>query len=98
MDVLNRDKRCVALLVDPDAGPCREGGWTSPMRSPYDMDNLTLDHVQEGYGRMAKRAPSDKRHLVTLCRYHHLNSPWATSHRPGLREYLDKVNGIRPNP
>ena len=48
---------------------------------------LTLDHVQSGYGRMGKRAPSDPAHLVTLCRHHHLDG-WATSHRPELRAYL----------
>jgi hypothetical protein len=51
---------------------------------------LTLDHVQDGYGRMGKRAPSDRQHLVTLCRHHHLDG-FATSHRPELREYLATV-------
>ena len=52
---------------------------------------LTLDHVQDGGGRMGKRAPSDMAHLVTLCEHHHLDG-WATSHRPELRAYLEAVN------
>jgi hypothetical protein len=42
---------------------------------------------------MGKRAPSDERHLVTLCEQHHLWTSWATSHRPELRDYLRRVNG-----
>jgi hypothetical protein len=77
--VLERDGGCVAWrveqLTEPRSTPC--GG------------RLTLDHVQDGYGRMGKRAPSDMDHLVTLC-YNHHQGPggWATSHRPELRAYL----------
>jgi hypothetical protein len=52
---------------------------------------LTLDHVQSGYGRMGKRAPSDAAHLASICAAHHLWSGWATSHRPELRAYLARV-------
>jgi len=55
---------------------------------------LTLDHVQDGGGRMGKRAPSDMAHLVTLCEHHHLDG-WATSHRPELRAYLEAVNAAQ---
>lgn len=61
------------------AGPC--GGRT------------TLDHIQDGYGRMGKRAPSDAAHLVSLCENHHLWTGWATAHRPELRAYLASVEG-----
>jgi DNA modification methylase len=37
---------------------------------------------------MGKRAPSDMAHLVVLCEWHHLQSGWATAHRPELRAYL----------
>jgi hypothetical protein len=88
--VLDRDRRCVAILLDPGAGFCHDM-WGN-MRSPYDRKNLTLDHVQEDYGRMGKRAPSDSKHLVTLCWGHHEGPrAWATSHRPLLREYLSQV-------
>ena len=49
---------------------------------------LTLDHVKD-HARMGRRAPSDARHLVTICEHHHLGSGWATSHRPELRAYLE---------
>jgi hypothetical protein len=51
---------------------------------------LTLDHVKD-QPRMGVRAPSDERHLVSLCAHHHLDG-WATGHRPDLRNYLAKVN------
>lgn len=50
---------------------------------------LTLDHVKDE-PRMGRRAPSDARHLVTLCEHHHLDG-WATSHRSELRAYLREV-------
>lgn len=74
--VLERDHGCVTDRVAKDADYC--------------TGRLTLDHVQDGYGRMGKRAPSDMAHLVTLCEHHHLDG-WATSHRPELREYLAGV-------
>jgi hypothetical protein len=52
---------------------------------------LTLDHVRDE-PMMGKRAPSDERHLVSLCEFHHLWSSWATSHRPELRDYLAAVS------
>lgn len=68
------------------AYPC-VAGFLSPGASAMCFGPLTLDHVKDE-PRMGKRAPSDDRHLVTLCRYHHIDSEWATSHRPLLRWYL----------
>lgn len=42
---------------------------------------------------MGKRAPSDARHLIACCEYHHLEG-WATSHRPAIREYLRAAEAI----
>lgn len=70
--VLSRDAGCVAVRFGEDPSTCR--------------GRLTLDHVKD-HPRMGRRAPSDERHLVTLCEHHHLEG-WATSHRPLLREYL----------
>ena len=77
--VLLRDKmHCVAPVIDlSQLGKC--------------SGRLTLDHVKD-QPRMGRRAPSDERHLVTLCAYHHLESGWATSHRPQLRLYLANQN------
>ena len=47
---------------------------------------MQVDHVHEGYTTAAKRAPSDMRHLVTLCAFHH--ESWARGHRVDEREYL----------
>jgi hypothetical protein len=74
--VMERDQRCLAPVLDSSLSE-------KSCRAP-----LTLDHVQEQYGRMGKRASSDYFHLVTLCAHHHLDG-WATSHRPLLRAYLE---------
>ena len=74
--VLERDgERCVTTFIewDQDIDAC--------------AGPLTLDHVQEGYGRMGKRAPSRLDTLAVVCAHHHLDG-WATSHRPELRAYL----------
>lgn len=73
--VQRRDRGCVAPRLGA-VQPC--GG------------RVTLDHVKD-QPRMGKRAPSDARHLVSVCELHHLWTGWATSHRPELREYLAEV-------
>lgn len=83
--VLRRDGQCVAAIVSP-GHVCRDQ-W-GRVHGFLALDKMTLDHVQEGYGRMGVRAPSDREHLVTLCWGAHLLAHWATSHRPELREYL----------
>jgi hypothetical protein len=55
-------------------------------------DRLQLDHVKD-QPRMGKRAPSDARHLISVCAFHHLEG-WATSHRPAIREYLREVEPV----
>jgi len=86
--VLRRDSLCVAWIIDK-GHICRDQ-WGRE-HFPSRLDLMTLDHVQEGYGRMGVRAPSDPAHLVTLCWGAHLLTSWATSHRPELREYLAGV-------
>jgi hypothetical protein len=88
MRVLDRDGRCIALVLDPEAGFCKDQ-WGNVI-SPFAINKMTLDHIQEGYGRMGVRAPSRMDTLITVCPFHHLHG-WATSHRPLLREYLDRV-------
>ena len=72
--VLVRDGDCVALRL----------GATDACAG-----RLTLDHVKDA-PMMGRRAPSDPRHLATICFHHHLDG-WATSHRPELRDYLAGV-------
>lgn len=90
-EVIARDLRiaggCVAPHLDATAGECR--GQFGDYVRPYAEAALTLDHVRD-HAAMAMRAPSDMRHLVSLCWWHHLNSGWATSHRPLLRAYLEE--------
>jgi hypothetical protein len=87
--VLRRDGQCVAAILDPGHRVCRSR-WGDD-HAPTELDLMTLDHVQEGYGQMGVRAPSDPAHLVTLCWGAHLLTHWATSHRPELRDYLAGV-------
>lgn len=85
--VLTRDKGCVAVALGASPADCR--------------GRLTLDHVKDQphvgdplikrADRHSYRAPSDERHLVSVCAAHHLENGWATSHRPALREYLARV-------
>jgi hypothetical protein len=86
--VLRRDGRCVAAILDLDHICLDQWG---RQQSPDRLLSMTLDHVQEGYGRMGLRAPSDPAHLVTLCAGAHLRTHWATSHRSELRDYLAGV-------
>ena len=86
--VLRRDGRCMAAILD-SSHLCVDR-WGHAQLSTW-LDLMTLDHVQEGYGRMGVRAPSDPAHLVTLCWGAHLLTHWATSHRPELRAYLAGV-------
>ncbi|HEY3544740.1 MAG TPA: hypothetical protein VGK17_01455 [Propionicimonas sp.] len=88
--VFERDGGCLAVTV----------GGLDPMtcRGP-----LTADHVKDQppigapivkrppERRRRYRAPSDARHLATVCAHHHLDG-WATANRPALREYLEQVN------
>jgi hypothetical protein len=92
--VLERDHLvCLAPVLDPDAGSCRDRfgnvGWEVP------VEELELDHV--GEMRMGRAAPTDIDHLVTLCPWHHrglkAGRNWATSHRPMLRAYLRRQAG-----
>lgn len=81
--VLRRDAGCVAPRLGAAYHEC--------------AGPLTLDHVKD-QPRMGQRAPSDMAHLVTICRYHHIDTGWATSHRPELREYLRSVEGAHDDP
>lgn len=86
--VLLRDRQCVASKLG-FAHLCRDAFGRE--HSTFAIERLTLDHVQEGYGRMGRRAASDEQHLVALCFFAHITSGWATSHRPELRDYLARV-------
>lgn len=95
--ILFRDNyRCVAPTIDPDCGPCT-GLWSdTPITTSgrYEKADLTIHHVQTGYGRMAKRAPSTMANCVTVCWGHHTKTRggriWATQGwvLSALREYL----------
>jgi hypothetical protein len=78
--VLERDGGCVARRLDSLADWC-EG-------------RVQLDHVQEGYGRMGKRASSRLDTLASVCAHHHLDG-WATANRPLLRQYLALAGGLQ---
>lgn len=84
--------RCVARLIEPGVDQCRNRWGVAIIASGrYPASALTLDHVKD-QPMLGRRAPSDVRHLATLCWHHHLNG-WATAHRPELRAYLARRSG-----
>lgn len=94
--------RCVARLIAVQLGlnidPCRNK-WHATIITTgrYPASALEIDHVSDVLGfkkgmsvagpMKGKRAPSDLKHLVSLCHHHHQDG-WATSHRQELRAYL----------
>lgn len=80
----------------------RDQGCVAPRLGGSFMDcwgRNRIEHVQDGYGRMGRRAPSDMAHLVTVCQGHSEDGVkggycWATdrANRAAMREYLQGVN------
>jgi hypothetical protein len=80
----------------------RDGGCVAPRLGGSFMDcsgRNRLEHVQDGGGRMGRRAKSDPAHLVTLCSGHTEEGMrggyvWAThkTNRQAMRDYLREVN------
>ena len=83
--VLERDRGCVAPRLGGTSMDC--------------FGRSRLEHVQDGYGRMGRRAPSDPAHLVTLCSGHTEDGMrgggyvWCTDkkNRQAMRDYLAAV-------
>lgn len=82
--VLNRDQGCVAPRLGGSFLDC--------------FGRNRLEHVQDGGGRMGRRAKSDPAHLVTLCEGHteagmRAGYVWATAkvNREAMRAYLAEV-------
>jgi hypothetical protein len=103
-----RDGGCVAPLVaggifhpiDPATAPVAFGAEASRCGgSPIGEGRfrITVEHVRDAAAMGAPRAPSDRRHTVLLCEWHHLRSGWSTSHKSELRAYLASVEGGGPN-
>lgn len=96
LELFKRDHYgCVAPAIDDDisSDDCRDrfGDPALDNRGRYRAAALTLDHIQEGYGRMGKRAKDSLATLVVVCWYHHLGG-WSTGHRPMIREYIHRAS------
>lgn len=81
LEVLTRDGGCVAPRLGGSYHDC--GG------------RVGLEHVQDGGGRMGRRAKSDPGHLVSLCEGHRepgmkAGYVWCTAkeNREAMRDYL----------
>ena len=93
------DKVTPAMALEVFA---RDQGCVAPRLGGSTMDcwgRNRIEHVQDGYGRMGRRAPSDVGHLVTLCEGHtetgmRAGYVWATDrvNRQAMRDYLSAVN------
>jgi len=98
--VLERDRfRCVAPVLDDNAGQCRDRFGRPTWEVP--VEELELDHVRPD-PMIGKEPPSEPQFLVTLCGWHHRGLAsgrnWATRNRPMLREYLRGKAGPEPQP
>src|SRR5512141_837239 len=103
-DPVTPELRATVLMRDMEQALLRANGrpvtacvatFLLPSTSGICSGPLTLDHVKD-QPMMGKRAPSDEQHLVTLCTWHHIESGWATSHRPLLRWYLRSIYNDGP--
>lgn len=97
LHVLQRDKGCMAPVLDPKCiaiyGPCRGAYGPEPINRT-DLRQMTLQHVWLSQAESAKgmRPPSDRFHLLVLCPGHHLGG-WATAHASleFQRDYLKRL-------
>jgi hypothetical protein len=54
---------------------------------------MTRDHVHTHTGgTKGKRPETSMETVLILCSFHHLNSPWAVTHRPRIRTYIKEAN------
>jgi hypothetical protein len=88
-----RDRGCVAPLIDRRAGPCRDMFGNFIPRSArrfLTRDHVRPDEVYAGAGGFGKRPADRLEHLCLVCPWHHQygNPPWAETHRPEMRDYL----------
>lgn len=86
--VIQRDGQCMAPVLDPEAGPCRNGwGQVGPVK----IYELEADYVRFRAHGKRHELPIDH---VALCPGHHRGTGaqgghiWATSHREMERAYL----------
>jgi hypothetical protein len=79
-----RDGGCVVAQLVP-FHVCRDAWGTV---HPWDaVDFCTIEHVLES-ARMAKRAPSDRRHMVMACGYANIRNGETSKYRQKIRAYL----------
>lgn len=92
MVVILRDGGCVALRLDPAAGPCYDQ-WGDPITHP--LLHLEADYVRRGATGGRHEKASDH---AALCPGHHRGTGpnggyvWATAHREEMRAYLDGLS------
>lgn len=97
-DVMAADGGCMAPVLDPDAGPCRDYMGEAREARMTDPRGLEVDRIRD-FPAMGK-APSheDRTRMVALCPGHHrgvgsqAGHQWATSHRADLRAYIAARN------
>jgi hypothetical protein len=88
--IYSRDGGCVLARLE-EGHVCRDQ-WNQ-VHAPNDFDRLTLEHVHTDGSMMGKRAPSDERHMVTLCAAANIGVP-SRKQRNAFRAYLEVKYGI----
>jgi len=88
--ILKRDRVCFIYRLKGPVHHCRTR--FNERHRPDDLNKLELDHFNDGYGKMGKRAPSDKFHLAAMCGLANFQNPDRLV-RAAEREYVRIVEG-----
>ena len=91
-EVYARDRVC--FLYRLDSGHQCRNAYGNP-HAPGDLAQMTVDHVKDAL-MFGRRAPSDRRHLVTMCYAGNVAVP-SKAIRQAEREYLDAMYGDEPD-
>lgn len=87
-EVINRDRQCVAALLDL-SHECRDQ-WGQP-HVPGALLKLTLEHVKDRRGRRF----DDEFHCIALCSKGNVQDHWSDANRPLAWAYLAGVAAAR---
>lgn len=83
--VINRDRQCVAALLDLSHNECRDQ-WGEP-HVPSAVMKLTLEHVKDRRGRRIDH----ELHCIALCSKANVQDHWSDANRQTAWAYLAGV-------
>lgn len=97
--VISRDGGCIALTVDPRAGPCFDR-WGLPLTKYGGPNDLEMDRIRDEAMMGLSPSHEDPTRMVALCPGHHRGMGWRAGFiwatkkesRFLLRKYLEKMS------